>query len=1130
MDKAATTSILAIFTISFIVNVLPVNVVAQPSLPVHNMDTGLNYATIQEAIDANETLDGHTILVEEGTYYEYVGIHKSLSLIGVNESNTIIDGNCTMGTVFISANSVKLVGFTIQNSSGNGILIWSSTWSNISHNIIRNCGLHGISGLYKGSNNYISHNFIFGNNESGIFLYDEVRNSNVANNTIHSNAVYGIRLWKTGNNSLSGNSVYSSGGPGISLSDSSNNLILANNVSNNRDGISLWSSSSNLVVGNTLFSNNEYGIYQWNSHTTNISRNIVSDNTCGIYFDMMCFKNTLSCNSIFSNNAIGIHIDSSSNNVLSGNSVYSNGEQGINFYMSTNNILSNNSVGFNLDSGVKIYGGGYNDLASNTISHNVYNGILVNSSSYNIFSGNNVHSNVGPGIHISLSAGSVLMGNNFSDNSKGIYLSFSSGNTVSDNNVFSNMGDGVKVFLGGNNILSCNSVFSNSQYGLIVDGSSNNVLSGNTAFSNGEDGLCVYGSVNNSLSYNTVYSNTHYGIFVYVSDGNLICHNIVFSNGDTGTKFSVSDDNVISSNIIFDHLEGVRLQLSRGNILIDNNVSNNLWGIGVDAAEDNSIFHNIFGNNTYGQVFLEPSIIYYNRWDNGAEGNYWSDYKERHPNATEIDGSGIWNMPYVFGQDNQDNYPLVEAWHQTRIFPIIWSETICEVVTVSNSTIASLTFNQTSKQIAFKTTGPSGTPGFCDITIPKQLLNSPLDQWNISVDGKTVTARIKENATHTFFYFNFTHSTKAVTITGTDPIDDTPPIVDAGPNLIVNEDAIVTFDGSKSTDNIGITSYIWTFTDGTPKTITGIYPTYTFEMPGDYIITLNVTDLRGNWNTSAIRITVLDITPPMADAGPDQIAEEDTPVTLDGSGSIDNVASVIYTWTTMDPTPQTLTGMTTTYTFITPGTYTVILNVSDAAGNWYTDQVTITVLDITTPIAYPGEDLIVDEDTPLIFDAFRSSDNVGIVTYTWTFVDKASKNLSGPNPSYIFATPGKYIVTLNVTDAAGNWDTTTITVTVHAIPIWTQLWFWAMVIILPTTVGFTYLTVRFMRREGIYERLQKLVRQQVSGKLTKEDFERRLKELVEKSDVDTRVLIKEYLPIIKSHEQALAYLDSKRTK
>ncbi len=37
--------------------------------------------------------------------------------------------------------------------------------------------------------------------------------------------------------------------------------------------------------------------------------------------------------------------------------------------------------------------------------------------------------------------------------------------------------------------------------------------------------------------------------------------------------------------------------------------------------------------------------------------NYWSDYLERYPNASEVDTSGIWNMPYAF----LDNHPLVNS-------------------------------------------------------------------------------------------------------------------------------------------------------------------------------------------------------------------------------------------------------------------------------------------------------------------------------------------------------------------------------------------------------------------------------------------------------------------------------------
>ena len=81
------------------------------------MNTKLDYATIQEAIDAPETLDGDTIFVRIGTYYEHVILRKDLSLIGEDKNRTIIDGN-ENGTVIgiESVNYSRISGFTIQNS------------------------------------------------------------------------------------------------------------------------------------------------------------------------------------------------------------------------------------------------------------------------------------------------------------------------------------------------------------------------------------------------------------------------------------------------------------------------------------------------------------------------------------------------------------------------------------------------------------------------------------------------------------------------------------------------------------------------------------------------------------------------------------------------------------------------------------------------------------------------------------------------------------------------------------------------------------------------------------------------------------------------------------------------------
>jgi len=105
------------------------------SLPIHNINTGLGYAAIQEAIDANETLDGHTILVDAGIYYENLVINKSLSLVGEDRDSTVINGNKTGNVVYITADNLTISGFTIQNG-GQGIWLHHSSGNTISGNII----------------------------------------------------------------------------------------------------------------------------------------------------------------------------------------------------------------------------------------------------------------------------------------------------------------------------------------------------------------------------------------------------------------------------------------------------------------------------------------------------------------------------------------------------------------------------------------------------------------------------------------------------------------------------------------------------------------------------------------------------------------------------------------------------------------------------------------------------------------------------------------------------------------------------------------------------------------------------------------------------------------------------------
>jgi len=93
------------------------NTIKRASRSVRNLNTGESYSTIQEAIDAPETLDGHEIYVASGVYYEQVTVNKSLSLISENRSTTIIDGEGKGTVTRITADNVEVRDFTIRNGT-----------------------------------------------------------------------------------------------------------------------------------------------------------------------------------------------------------------------------------------------------------------------------------------------------------------------------------------------------------------------------------------------------------------------------------------------------------------------------------------------------------------------------------------------------------------------------------------------------------------------------------------------------------------------------------------------------------------------------------------------------------------------------------------------------------------------------------------------------------------------------------------------------------------------------------------------------------------------------------------------------------------------------------------------------
>jgi hypothetical protein len=90
-------------------------------------------------------------------------------------------------------------------------------------------------------------------------------------------------------------------------------------------------------------------------------------------------------------------------------------------------------------------------------------------------------------------------------------------------------------------------------------------------------------------------------------------------------------------------------------------------------------------------------------------------------------------------------------------------------------------------------------------------------------------------------------------------LDTTSPLANAGQNQTVQVGTNVTLNGSGSTDNTGIASYLWDFGDGT--TGTGATPRHVYMNVGTYTARLTVVDMAGNRATSSSTVYITVIVP-----------------------------------------------------------------------------------------------------------------------------------------------------------------------------------------------------------------------------------------------------------------------------
>ena len=233
-----------------------------------------NFSTIQNAID-NAT-DYDSIFVYNGVYYENIIIDKKVSLIGEQQSSTIIDGNNLAITVTIEKDDSSIQFFTIRNGNYYGIFLDNTYRAIVKNNLITSNVDHGIFG-YSIIDCIISNNEI-ASNENGIKLDYSSRRCSIQNNSIHDHSQNGIFLKSSYENAVEYNSLINNKYD-IELNQCNDTEILHNTIHNHGEtGIQLKKSDQNNIKYNTIIFENE-GIEIWDeSQGNNVIGNTIKNN------------------------------------------------------------------------------------------------------------------------------------------------------------------------------------------------------------------------------------------------------------------------------------------------------------------------------------------------------------------------------------------------------------------------------------------------------------------------------------------------------------------------------------------------------------------------------------------------------------------------------------------------------------------------------------------------------------------------------------------------------------------------------------------------------------------------------------------------------------------------------------
>ena len=240
------------------------------------------------------------------------------------------------------------------------------------------------------------------------------------------------------------------------------------------------------------------------------------------------------------------------------------------------------------------------------------------------------------------------------DETEGILLR-NGDNNIIRNNIISEGDFGIDFVNIDNNTISEN-IFHNNSYAIQGFGESNNIF--DNEFINNNKGIDLGGFYNNIMNNDFSYLG-EYGINIDLGFC-VISNNTLYSGKRNGINL-VGYNHTIINNKISNFRRGIQCYYNNNTIISKNDISNNEVGIYLYSWKNNKMYHNNFRNNNISAIDEYETF-----WDNGYEGNYWSDYEEKYPDASRK-LRGVWDTPYEIPEgDSKDRFPLVKPYGKPK--------------------------------------------------------------------------------------------------------------------------------------------------------------------------------------------------------------------------------------------------------------------------------------------------------------------------------------------------------------------------------------------------------------------------------------------------------------------------------